>query len=321
MRKIAVLGLGSIGHRHARNALACGASVIGFDPDPARQVALAGAGGIAAASRDEAVASGDAIVIATPSALHATDIAAAVKAGKHVLVEKPIALRPGDVADAIGEGEKNGLVVYAALNLRLHAAVKAAKALLSEQRFGDPLWGRAICSSYLPAWRPSQDHRKGYAADPRSGGVIYDDIHELDLMVHLLGAAELVGAAAVSTGRIGIAADDVACMILRHAGGVLSTIHIDYLGRPPVRYAQIGCAGGLIRIDLIARRLDAWSADGIQVIEETFPGSFDDDYVAEMKLFLDCIEGNAKPACTGREALAVLDIACQARSQSGLPQP
>ncbi|MBC7952774.1 MAG: Gfo/Idh/MocA family oxidoreductase [Rhodospirillaceae bacterium] len=316
---IAVLGLGSIGLRHARNLLALGETVMGFDPSPERRALLEAEGGQTTASQPEALSGARAAVVASPSQYHQTDLAAALAAGCHVFAEKPLAHHPDGLGDLLDSADTAGLVVFAALNLRYHPAVVAAKALLDEGRLGQVLWARVEMADYLPNWRPGTDHTKGYANDPRTGGVIFDIVHEFDLAAHLLGLPEVKSCVARNTGTLGLESEDLADMVLAHPGGAQSSVHIDYVTRPRRRVTELAGTGGRLRMDLDARRLTLHDVSGTMVTDQAFPGAYADDYMAEMRAFLACTHGQARPLCDGREALAVLERLLSARELAGLP--
>lgn len=314
---IAVLGLGSIGLRHAQNVLTLGRAVIGFDPSAERRALLAAKGGQTTDSLDHALDAATAVVIASPSDRHEDDLAAAIEAGCHALVEKPIGHREGRLGGLLDTAEAKGLVVAAALNLRLHPAVLAAKRVVAEGGIGTVLWGRFLAALYLPDWRPGQDWRQGYANDPCTGGAIFDYIHEFDLAAHLLGPFATRACVAGHSGTLGLASEDMADAVLDH-GGILSSIHVDYVTRPRRRHFEIAGSTGQIEVDLDRRRFRQLDRDGSVIADQTFPGSYGDDYVAEMSAFLASL-GGAPPACSGREALFVLNGVISARSLAGLP--
>jgi predicted dehydrogenase len=316
---IGVLGLGSIGLRHARNALSLGAGVVAYDPSPERQDMLRGEGGIIAASAAEVLERADGVVIATPSEFHRRDLLVALEAGCHVLVEKPLAHGLDGLDAAMDEAERRGLTVYAALNLRVHPCVQWAKQELESGRLGTPLWARFHSCSYLPGWRPHQDYRTGYANDPRTGGVIFDFIHDFDLAAHLFGVPEVLSCSARRTGALELDSEDLADMVLAHPGGVHSTVHVDYVTSPRIRMAEIATTEGVVRADIDARRVLFQGRDGATRADVSFPGTYADDYVTEMRVFLDCVEGRGVPACSGREAVRVLDRVLRARHLAGLP--
>lgn len=315
-----ILGLGSIGLRHAANLRALGKEVVAFDPSDQRRRRAADAGIAATASRDEVLNKSKAVIIASPNGCHLGDMRDAIAAGRHCFIEKPLAHVADGVKDLLDQAAAKGLRVFAGLNLRFHPVVKAAKALLDEGALGRPLWAIFQSSHYLPDWRPSQDYRTGYAADPATGGVLFDIIHEFDLAHHLLGPAETLAAAARNTGTLDIRSEDCADVILGHATGVRSVLHLDYVTRPTRRAAEIGGEPGILRLDLVQRELSLTDVDGTtgrrQVFAETSPN---DDYIAEMTAFIACVEQKAAPACDGYEALDVLRQVIAARRRCGLP--
>ncbi|MGE0094002.1 MAG: Gfo/Idh/MocA family protein [Alphaproteobacteria bacterium] len=319
-RAYVVLGLGSIGLRHARNLLALGRTVVGFDPDDARCARLVEGGGLIVKNRDDALAcaaKGHAILIATPSAAHREDLLDVLPLASPVFVEKPMATRLDDIGKALAQARAPVLLGH---NQRFNPAVAKARALLSSGRLGAPLWARAICASYMPHWRPGQDYRLGYAADPYSGGVIFDIIHELDLLYHLLGPFETIGAWARRSGTIEIAAEDIADIVLRHASALQSTIHLDYVTRPAIRTTEITCARGRITIDVQRRAVRAEDTSGAALLEHVAPGTVDDDYCRLIEHFVACAEDGAEPACPASEGFAVLTETIRARRMAGLPQ-
>ncbi len=315
---VAVLGLGSIGLRHARNLRSLGVSVIGFDPLPARRDLVAAEGMATARSRDEAIDGSRAVVVATPNLLHLTDLAAAVDAGRHVFIEKPLAHTTVGVADILARARAKHLVVFAGLMLRWHPAVTWAAARINDGALGELLWGRSICASHLPSWRPGQDHRVGYASDQKTGGVLFDVIHEFDLLHHLLGAYRVATCTVRCTGRLGIPSDDLADAVLAHAGGAQSSLHVDYLTPVPVRVTDVTGTLGRLSIDLIARSATFWRAGSVPELTN-FVGSYDEDYVAEMRDFMACMAGEKVPRCSGEEALTVLEQIVDARRIATLP--
>ncbi len=319
MTRVAVLGLGSIGMRHARNLLELGASVTGFDPEPARRNALREAGGEVVERLDDALEGAQGALVCSPSHWHLTHLEAAIGAGCHVFVEKPLAHSDTGLDLLVDRAEAEDRVIANGLMLRFHPAVERARDLVHGGGIGRLLWARFQCSSYLPGWRPKQDYRKGYAADPEAGGVIFDHVHEFDLACHLLGPAAAVGASARHTGLLEIPSEDCADAILTHGQDVQSTIHVDYVTRPAKREAVIMGTDGWLRIDLIGRRLEHGTVGDEVIEDEEFPGGFDDDYRAEMQEFLACMQGRIKPRCGGREALAVLRTVLKVRALAELP--
>lgn len=317
MIKLGVIGLGSIGLRHARNALVAGADVLGFDPDAHRGDLLGQAGGIFASTEDAIFETCDAVVVCSPNSFHFDHMSRAIDAGLHALVEKPLSHKVEGLTDVLDKADEKGLIVGAAMNLRFHPVSLAAKRILRSGVCGTPIWARLTMSSYLPDWRPHQDYRQGYTADQTTGGVLFDIVHEPDLAAFLLGSFTVVAASAVRTGLLDIPSEDCADLILDHAG-VRSTVHVDYISTQKRRFFEIQCSRGFIHGDLNLRKFMAYDKEGVIVNEELFPGAYDHDYVEEMKAFLSAVSGKGTYPCPARDALDVLTGVIQARRMAGL---
>ena len=316
---VAVIGLGSIGLRHAGNLQSLGCRVIGFDPDPKRRAMLNGKNCIAVESRNEALAKADAAIIASPNACHLDDARAAVEAGCHVLIEKPLAHIEAGVADILNTADTNNLTIGVAHNLRFHPVVKAAKKKINDGELGDLQSANFICSSYLPDWRPEQDHRQNYTADAKTGGVLFDISHEFDLAYYLLGAAEMKNASAENSGTLGIDAEDSADIILKHACGACTQLHLDYKSKEARRGFEITGTGGRLQADILKSSLIQFDATGTQADEQTFGGKITDMYEFEITDFLNAIENKSSPCSNGQQGLDVLRLVLKARLLSGLP--
>ena len=319
-KKVAVLGLGSIGMRHARNLAAHGVQVFGYDPDPERRASLASMGQESADTRDEAIGKTDAVIIASPTQYHLEDLKAVVSAGRHALVEKPLAHTDAGLAAILAEAQGKSLNIVVGHNLRHHPAVIAAREIIADGALGTPTWSRMHFSSWLPDWRPGTDYRKGYAADPKTGGVMFDLSHEFDLAVFLLGPASVSAAVARNTGLLEIASEDCADILLAHESGVCSSLHLDYASHARRRVAEVGGGNGRLSIDLDARHLTQFNGKNGCIRDETFTGDYGTDYAVEIASFLACVRGEAEPVCPASEAMCVLNLVLNARQRAGLPQ-
>ncbi|MEG3618554.1 Gfo/Idh/MocA family oxidoreductase [Magnetovibrio sp. PR-2] len=314
-----VLGLGSIGLRHAKNLINLGHDVIGFDPSAERGALLVEVSGRYESDKNAALGAADAALICTPSEYHFEDLCNAIDLGLHAFVEKPLAHSNTGLNELFKKADAKGRVIFHGLFLRHHPCVQKAQALIEDGSLGKILWGQAICSGYLPNWRPHQDYSKGYAANPLSGGALFDNIHEFDLMYALLGPAFVKKAETHQSGILNLPTEDIADVILRHDQGAQTTVHVDYVTQPSLRTTILSGTKGRLEMDLIKRKLTSLSVDHEGAYEETFPGTFDDDYVSEMEAFVDCIEGRAQPLCSNSDAAHVLDLILSSRTQSGLP--
>ena len=297
-KTIGVIGLGSIGLRHAKNLLAMGHAVHGFDPDQERMKLFFESGGHAGATDFSTIL--EALVIASPSEQHLSDLGKAVGAGKHIFIEKPIATGDANSVKHLVSWStlETGKVVMVGNNLRFHSCVKKAREWLSARLIGRPLWANFTLAQY----------NDKYTEDV----VLNWGSHELDLARYLLGPCWVKAA---------VGDREIADIILMHDIGCRTTGHLDYVTKPERREFMIGGTEGVLRINLVARWATIHSPGNIMTHStlESEAGSFDEDYIAEMHAFIDLIDGKPVPhAATGMDGLAVLELCLEAKKMAGI---
>ena len=318
--RFGVLGLGSIGLRHAANLhQSLGEDVVGYDPSGDRQVKAEQLGIKIVSTRGELLNSADAILICSPTKQHIEDLRDSVAFDKHVFVEKPIGHLIEGLEKILKDASKKRLVIFAGFPLRFNPAVREMKKLLTEKAVGEILWALFQSSHFLPDWRPGQDYRSGYTADKVGGGVILDIIHEFDLATFLLGPGKPMACVARNTGFLDIETEDCADIIMVHEKGIQSNIHLDYVSRPTRRKCLIGGEGGILCLDLLSREVKLVGPDGLVLEKRQFADTtFETDFVQEMEAFVNCVQNGSDPECSGIEALEVLKQAVESRKLAGL---
>ena len=193
---LGIIGFGRIGAEHAAwiNESRGVRAVAAADPTPARRAAAAARGmrtcdDIASLLCDPAI---DAVLIATPTAMHFEQASAALAAGKHVMVEKPMALDYQQSAQLIEQAAKTSRVISVFHNRRwdpdylavraIAAAGTLGKLINVESRIGQfaSCVGPAA-KEYRPAWRTEAAF---------GGGALYDwGSHLTDQLWRLLWPA------------------------------------------------------------------------------------------------------------------------------------
>lgn len=302
--RIAVLGLGSAGGRHARLLTELGHEVIGFDPvsSPPEDVRKA-------PSIEEAVSAAEAVVVASPSALHAEQARLALERGRHVLVEKPLAVRVADGESLVGEARRTDVVCGVAMNLRFHSGVLGLKDLLDQGALGVPLLAQASFGYDLRLWRPGIDYRESYSAQSAlGGGIVFDAIHELDYLLWLLGPVVAVSAEVAHVSKLEIDVEDVAVVGLRFASGAVGAADLNFV-EPAYRRSCL-----LVGSEAVARW--DWSAAEIAVHRDgedsrviPVPCDLEDTYRGALIDFVAAVESGAEPRASAQEGLAALRVA------------
>jgi predicted dehydrogenase len=301
-----VVGLGSIGQRHARNLR----SLLGEDlvlsalrsgrGGPVVTSQLGAQAGDPAADCDggvfsdleQALASRPGIVVVcNPTSLHVGVVAAAVRAGAAVFVEKPLSHGPEGLDELAALVAEREAVVAVGCQLRFHPALLAAHALLEQRALGRLIRVHAEVAEYLPSFHPYEDYRQSYAARADlGGGVALTQIHEIDYLRWFFGMPASVFAVGGHLSELEIDVEDSASALLSCEvdGAPLAVhVHLDYLQRPASRTCSIRGVDGAIELDLRRPSLRFTDSDGQVVREERFEAfERNDMFLDEMRHFL-----------------------------------
>jgi predicted dehydrogenase len=314
-----VVGLGSIGRRHARNwsALKLGPVAVCRQrrlpqPEPLELNAFEYDDLDRALERERP----DVVFVTNPTALHVPTAIAALDAGAHVFVEKPLGSSLDRVAELLDLACKRGRLLMVAYNLRFHPGLLRLKTLLDSNAVGRLISVRAEVGEFLPDWHPWEDYRHGYAARRElGGGAVLTFSHELDALCWLLGAPRRVTAMAAQTSSLDIDVEDVAEIVLEFESGTLASLHVDYVRRPPTRTLEFVGECGVLRWDFHANRIDQYSVTRGQWRREEGDTRFERNqmYLNELRHFVACVRGDVPhPLIDGEQGAAVLAIALAA---------
>lgn len=201
--RIAFVGLGGAGQRHARVFRAA----LGWDiqwtavrtrgTTPALDAGMRPVGtSVADAYRLEVVddlsvaldRGPDLVVVATPTALHRRSAVAAIEAGCAVLVEKPLTITFSEakaVADAAGA---HGAFAVVGFQRRFHPAWRETARMVRSGELGTPQAVAFWAESDVATWHPYEKLEDLYAVrKDLGGGVVATECHELDQILGLLG--------------------------------------------------------------------------------------------------------------------------------------
>lgn len=297
--RVAVLGQGSAGRRHAEDLAAAGCEIVSYDP----QQLHAGA-----ATAAEAVASADAVVVASPSSVHAEQALLALESERPVLVEKPLATTEADAARIVSAAGARAASCGVAMNLRFHPGAVALHDLVRGGAVGEVLYGAASFGYDLRRWRPQTDYRRSYSARAElGGGIVLDAIHELDLILWLLGPAASVIAETAVTKVLEADVEHMAAAVLRMRSGALVTVDVNFV-EPSYRRRML-VAG------TIATASWEWSTGSVVLRrdgdEERVDVAYDvrDTYRAVTADFLSAIAEGHPPSTTLTEGLEAVRLA------------
>ena len=309
---VAVIGAGRIGALHARH-LAGGIEgarlVMVVDPD--EDAARRAAAGIAEVRGDYASAlhhaDVDAILIASPTTMHAEQLIAAAGAGKAIFCEKPVANSLRETMSAMGAVEASGVPFQIGFNRRYDPAYAEVARAVHAGELGAVELFRSQSSDPHPA-------PEAYIA--ASAGFFHDSvIHDIDMARFVAGEVERVSA----LGRVlvdpvyerhgDVDTSVITLEFVSGALGVLMNSRRTVYGHD-LRLEVHGAAGKLVAEDERATKVWRYGADGVRGdFYYHFLERFRDAYRLEVQAFVDGVRSGTAPGPGPTDAIESLRVA------------
>lgn len=242
----------------------------------------------------------DIVFITNPTSMHEEAVRMFIEHAKAFFIEKPIF---GDIhINAELLDQLDAVPNYVACPLRYNPVLQYA------YEYGlcnDAIAVRAICSSYLPEWRPNTDYRQCYSAHrDMGGGVGIDLIHEWDYLTWLLGMPEECHSIQTKISNLEIDSDDIAIYIAKTKNTSIE-VHLDYFGRKPIRQLEFFLPDDTIRCDLIQGSI-TYLRSGEQLQLDAERNAFQ---MKEIAHFFDIVDKKIVTDSSARHAVQVLKIA------------
>jgi predicted dehydrogenase len=326
--KALVVGLGSIGRRHARNLKAIDPSIgicawrpRSTDGDLGDLAPLVES--VVRREEDALAWAPDVAVVATPASCHVPTATTLARHGVHLLVEKPLSHTLDGVDDLLELCERRSLVLMVGYSLRFARSLIAVREAVLAGRIGRVLSLRAEVGQFLPDWRPARNYRETVSAQRQlGGGAVLEMSHELDYARWLLGEVKAVRARVARLSDLDLDVEDAADVLLEFGSGALGNVHLDMLDRAPTRACRIVGTEGTLTWDGVDHRTRIFTAASGSWTDLFTGGPDERDkmYVAELEHFLACVAGRRTPAVTGHDGRRVLEIALAAKRSSASGQ-
>lgn len=167
----------------------------------------------------------DAVVVATPSRLHAPMVRTALDRGLHVFCEKPFTLDPAESGRLASLARERGLVTQVGYHNRFVAAFTEAKRLLDLGAIGRV--SHALAEAYGPVvLKPTGSTWRTRKVE--GGGCLYDyAAHPVDLLNWYLGAPESASGSVLGS-VFSAETDDEVLSTLRFPGGASAQLSVSW---------------------------------------------------------------------------------------------
>ena len=287
---------------------------------------------------DEAI---DAVSIVTPTFTHKNIVLDAIKAKKHILCEKPPALNADEVKECAEAARDYGKCFMFGFVCRFGSSVQYMKKYIESGKMGKVICADGARITALSRWYGWFNSKK------KGGGVLIDAaIHELDLMMYLMGypkpkavlAAQdgsnagllnrvkspIGGWKSADTGSYERDVEDVIKGFVTFENGASLTISASSILRTVEerRYVEINGDTAGARFFANGKTLEITEIND-EDLSVTYEPEIEpnDGFLDEIKHFIDCCEGRAECICRAEEAIRLMEVidAIYKSAETGMP--
>jgi len=312
--RIGVIGAGSMGKNHIRLTSEIPSfDLIGiYDTDP-KVKRIAEQYNVEYFSEIHALFSSvEAVVIASPSSVHAKTAIQAAENGLHALVEKPLGLGSAEAAEICEAFQKSKKVLAVGHVERFNPVVSEVEKIIEREE---------VLAINTRRFSP-KDLRIN------DSDVIQDLlIHDLDIVLNGLNKSKIKKLYANGRTAYNESLVDYAHSIIEFEDGVLATLEASRTTEDKVRDINIHTANSFIRMDLLnktlmitrktSHTLDTWYSPTYRqenITEKVFIPIIE-PLRAELLDFADCIQNGQIPLTDGAKAFYVLQIIDEMQKQ------
>lgn len=267
-----------------------------------------------------------AVIVTTPSGNHREPALVAAAAGKHVVVEKPLEITGPRCQEIIDACSRAGVQLCTIFPSRFGDANLALKAAVEAGKFGRLTLGETTCK-----WWRSQEYYdtggwKGTQALDGGGALMNQAIHNVDLLLWMMGDATHVSGFTATLAHERIEVEDTAVAVIRFKSGALGVIQATTSVHPgyPKTIAIHGDRGSaVIEQDDVLKWDFTPTTDDDAAVKARFAakvgasgGSADPKAISheghrrQLADFVDAIRANRPPKVDGREGRKAVDLIC-----------
>jgi predicted dehydrogenase len=329
-----VVGTGGIAAVHAGSLAQLGERariIAAVDTDAERLAAFAATWGVTRTYPDLpallAAERPDLVDLCTPPSLHAVQASACLERDLAVLCEKPPALSLAELDRIIAVEAAGGGHFATVFQHRFGSGARSLRRLVGDPRFGPPM--TAVCNTlwfrpdeyFAVPWRGRWDVEGG-------GPTMGHGIHQMDLLLSILGPWREVAAVAARRARP-TATEDLSAAIVTFESGAVATMVNSLLSARETSYLRFDFAQATVELEHLYGYDDAdWRVTAAPGHESDVAAAWQEGpkgrrsgHGAQMAEVFDALAAGAAPPVTSADARATMELvtAIYAAAFTGVP--
>ncbi len=250
----------------------------------------------------------DAVIVATPTALHKEIAIDCLNANKDLLVEKPIARTFKEATAIVKAAKKNNKKLMVGMNLRFRPDTLLLKSLIQSKEIGDPFYARAV-------WirRQSSEEKWFMKREDAGGGVILDlGISLLDLSLWLMDYPNVKTVQTQNFYQSRKTLEDTSISFIRCGNSKLINIETSWalpVEKDLFQLSVYGSNGSVTSTPLhLYKKVENQIVDLKPTLSESPSHLFKKAYLNELKSFIGAVRGLNPVFSSGEQAVERLRV-------------
>lgn len=315
--RVLVLGLGSIGQRHARllsERSDVEVSLCDISEALRRQAAdglVKPPAAVCSSFADSLKAKPDIAFICVPNHLHVPMALEAIRNGTDVMVEKPVSDSLEKARELVTAAEAANRFLQVGYMLRYDEGLITLKEIIDKGEIGSIVGGRAMIGTYVTLL-----NAKGTDRIDHPNSLIVDYTHELDFISWFFGEVKDMMAMQARMGNLELKPQPNIFQIgLKFSSGAVVQVHMDYIQFPQRRIFEVYGDRGTLCYDFMTgeirhftfQRAHQWTNKNVLPIAERW----DDLFRKEHESVFTRRARGLPPFVSGADGLRALEMAEQ----------
>ena len=313
--RVLVVGLGSIGQRHARllserpdiELEIC--DTVQENRDSTKAALLHKPAGEYCVLSAALKARPDMVFICVPNHHHVSMGLQAMESGADIFVEKPVSDTIESARKLVAAAEDGKRFMQVGYMLRLDEGLGKMKEIVDGGELGQLVGGRAMIGTYITLLNARSNDRE---VNPNS--LIVDYTHELDFIRWFFGEVSEIKAMSARLGDLKLKPHpNIFQMLFKMESGALVQVHMDYIQFPQRRVFEIYGDHGTLSYDFVTGEIRKFKFqkehrwEDIRVLP--IADRWDDLFRKEHEMIVERRAGGLPPLVSGRDGLQALEIA------------
>lgn len=237
MKKVLLVGLGSIGRRHLRNTrelLPDSEIMVYRQHTKGDSTPPEGANSIVYTLEEARVFKPDAVIISSPASEHIQNAVTFMEDGAHLFIEKPLSVDSSSCKKLIETSQKSDVFAMVGYVLHFQPIINFLRETIQSGKLGAVKKALVEVGQYLPDWRPDSDYRKGVSAQKSlGGGVLLELSHEIDYATWFFGFPQELYCSCDRLSDLEIDVEDSATLVMNYRKGESKRVivNLDFIQR------------------------------------------------------------------------------------------